>query len=92
MAAAEKTQRYVVSGRVQGVFFRATTADEAEKLGLHGWARNLPDGRVEVVAAGRPEALAELAERLWTGSPGARVDAVEAEEFEGPVPEGFETL
>lgn len=91
MTAAEKTQRCIVSGRVQGVFFRASTADEAERLGVRGWARNLPDGRVEVVASGAPEAVAELASWLWTGSPGARVDSVEVENFDGEVPEGFQT-
>lgn len=92
MAGAEKTQRCIVSGRVQGVFFRATAADEAQRLGLRGWAKNLPDGRVEVVAAGTPDALAELASWLWKGSPGARVDGVEILEFDGQVPDGFETL
>lgn len=91
MTAADKTQRCIVTGRVQGVFFRATTADEAERLGLRGWARNMPDGRVEVVASGAPDAVAELSSWLWTGSPGARVDSVEVEAFDGPVPERFET-
>lgn len=89
MTAAEKFQRCLVGGRVQGVFFRATTAEEAGRLGLRGWAKNLPDGRVEVVAAGPPEALAELAEWLWTGSPGARVDSVQVEAYDAPVPGGF---
>lgn len=92
MTAAEKIQRYIVTGRVQGVFFRATTAAEAERLGLKGWAKNLPDGRVEVVVAGPADALAELSEWLWSGSPGARVDSVEVEAFDGAVPDGFRTI
>ncbi|HSJ41006.1 MAG TPA: acylphosphatase, partial [Xanthobacteraceae bacterium] len=52
--------RFVVSGRVQGVFFRASTRDEALRLGLTGHARNLPDGTVEVVACGDDTALVQL--------------------------------
>lgn len=92
MTAGEKTQRCIVAGRVQGVFFRAATAEKAGQLGLRGWAKNLPDGRVEVVAAGTPDAVAELTAWLWTGSPGARVDSVETEVFDGPVPDGFHTV
>lgn len=72
--------RYIVSGRVQGVFFRASTRDQARSLGLHGWVRNLPDGRVEVVASGDDAALSSLAAWLWQGPPSARVDAVAVEE------------
>lgn len=92
MTDDEKAQRCLVSGRVQGVFFRATTAERARELGIRrGWARNLPDGRVEVVAAGPPDALAELASWLWTGSPGSRVESVEVETYDGAVPDTFET-
>ncbi|MDM4768568.1 acylphosphatase [Solimonas sp. SE-A11] len=69
--------RFIVSGRVQGVFFRQSTADTATRLGLDGWVRNLPDGRVEGRAAGSPEALAELRGWLDRGPPAARVDGVE---------------
>jgi acylphosphatase len=68
--------RYLVEGRVQGVFFRASTAARARELGLAGWARNLRDGRVEVVARGDARALAELADWLWHGPPAARVTGV----------------
>ena len=68
--------RFLVSGRVQGVAFRAYTREEAVRLGLSGCARNLPDGRVEVTAAGSADALDALAAWLWKGSPMARVDAV----------------
>ena len=71
--------RCVVSGRVQGVFFRASTRDVAVSLGLSGHALNLPDGRVEVVAAGDPGGLDRLGEWLWQGPPMSRVDAVEVD-------------
>jgi acylphosphatase len=87
-----KTVRYLVAGRVQGVFFRAATAEHAGRLALGGWAKNLPDGRVEVVAAGTTEALMELAAWLWQGPPAARVDSVQVEEWTGPVPDEFAVL
>ena len=61
---------------MQGVFFRASTAARARELNLSGWARNLSDGRVEVVARGDSKALTQLAEWLWQGPPAARVTAV----------------
>jgi len=69
--------RFVVRGRVQGVFFRASTRAEALRLGLDGHARNLPDGSVEVVAAGAAAALRELEQWLERGPPLARVAGVE---------------
>lgn len=66
-----------VSGRVQAVGFRAATAAAAQRLGLAGHARNLPDGRVEVLAVGPAEAVDALAAWLHGGPPLARVDAVE---------------
>ncbi|MEZ5561951.1 MAG: acylphosphatase [Gammaproteobacteria bacterium] len=71
-------RRFLVSGKVQGVFFRASTARQAEQLQLRGWAKNLPDGRVEVLALGSLAALAQLGDWLRQGPPRARVDAVEA--------------
>jgi acylphosphatase len=68
--------RFLVSGRVQGVAFRAYTRAEAVSLELRGHAINLPDGRVEVLAAGDADALERLAEWLHRGSPMARVDRV----------------
>ncbi len=66
-----------VSGRVQGVFFRANTVDVARRLGLVGFVRNLPDGRVEVVAEGEEEKLRELIAWCHQGPPLARVTGVE---------------
>ena len=72
----ETAARFVVSGRVQGVFFRASTREQARRLGLRGQARNMDDGEVEVIAAGEAEALEELAGWLHRGPPAARVDGV----------------
>jgi acylphosphatase len=74
-------RRFVVSGKVQGVFFRASTARAAEQLGLRGHAHNLPDGRVEVLAVGSAAGLAALAAWLRQGPPRARVTEVVAEDL-----------
>lgn len=66
--------RFIVTGRVQGVYFRQSTADQARQLGLNGWVRNLPDGRVEGVACGDGGALETLKTWLHQGPPAARVD------------------
>lgn len=75
----------LVEGLVQGVAFRAFTRDKARSLGLAGYVRNLPDGRVEAVAAGSDEALAEFCRWLREeGSPYGRVSAVTCHEAELP--------
>ena len=68
-----------VAGRVQGVSFRYYTAQEAMKLGIVGWVRNLPDGKVEVLAEGGSDTLTQLLAFLHLGSPHARVDSVDVE-------------
>lgn len=73
-------RRVRITGRVQGVFFRAWTRDEAQTLGIAGWVRNCSDGSVEAQIEGEPEALDELIELLREGPPGARVDEVHWEE------------
>jgi acylphosphatase len=72
--------RMLVSGRVQGVFFRRAAADEAYGLGLKGWARNCPDGTVEIVAEGRRRNLKMFAAWAHSGPPVAHVIEV-AEEW-----------
>jgi acylphosphatase len=77
MAEATKRIRMIISGRVQGVFYRAYTHEEARRLGILGWVKNLPDGRVEVLAEGDPERLKALEAWCWEGPPYARVSNVE---------------
>lgn len=86
---SEAATKFTVSGRVQGVFYRASTAERAAELGLNGWARNLADGRVEVVVAGPPEAIETMAGWLWQGPPEASVTAVTLEQCEQTVAPGF---
>lgn len=84
----EVIRRHVwISGQVQGVFFRATCADEATGAGLSGWVRNLPDGRVEAVFEGPADAVDSLLAWCRLGPRMARVDRVEvrAEALEGLV-------
>jgi acylphosphatase len=73
-------RRCFVSGRVQGVFYRASTRQKATELGCAGYARNLPDGRVEVLAVGEPQAVQGLLDWLWRGSPAAEVKLVDVQE------------
>ena len=81
--------RFIVTGRVQGVGFRAGTREQASLLGLAGHAINLPDGRVEVLAAGDSEALDALERWLRRGPPVAKVDAVERTAWPAQVVSGF---
>jgi len=86
------TARFLVSGRVQGVFYRASTRNEAVRLGLAGSARNLDDGRVEVIASGPDEALSALERWLRQGPPSARVENVSREAIADRDFDGFRTL
>ena len=84
--------RFLVSGRVQGVWFRAATRERALALQLRGYARNLADGGVEVVASGEEAALGELERWLWQGPPLAKVAGVQRQPLEtGEDFEGFNT-
>ena len=83
------TRRYLVSGRVQGVSFRAATRHRARELGVDGHAHNLADGRVEVIASASDALLAQLESFLWRGPPHARVDAVEVVNVDVVVLPGF---
>jgi len=68
--------RCVVSGRVQGVWFRGATREKARELGVSGYAENLDDGRVAVLAYGSEDAVKSLVKWLWQGPPMARVTEV----------------
>ena len=70
-------EHYYISGRVQGVFYRANAYEVAQSLNLTGWVKNLPDGRVEAVACGNIEQLATLKAWLKKGPPMAKVQQVE---------------
>ncbi len=76
------SKKSLVGGRVQGVYYRATTANRARELGVRGYARNLPDGRVEVLAVGEASAVHALIEWLWEGSSASKVTSVETIEIE----------
>ncbi len=83
--------RYLVSGRVQGVFYRASAQQQAASLGLRGWVRNLIDGRVELLACGDQTILDELEKWLQIGPEYAKVSNIEVitESF-SELPENFE--
>ena len=89
MAAA----RFWIDGKVQGVWFRASTCERARQLGLRGYARNLADGRVEVLAAGTAGAVDDLGRWLQRGPPMAEVASVRREDAdegdEGDAGPGF---
>jgi len=84
-------RRFLITGRVQGVFFRASACDVARKLSLTGYARNLPDGSVEVIACGPSDAVDKLALWLHEGPRMASVSGVDAEAIEFREFEGFGT-
>ena len=75
-------RRSFVSGRVQGVFYRATCVRKAQELGITGFARNLPDGRVEVLACGEAAVVETFVNWLWEGSSASKVTAVDTADVE----------
>ncbi len=77
MITMKKRAHVYVSGRVQGVFFRATTRKEAQKRGVTGWVKNLRDGRVEAVFEGEEEKIKEMIKFCYEGSRAANVKDVE---------------
>lgn len=80
----DKAVKALISGRVQGVAFRAWTRDAAHLRGLSGWVRNLPDGRVEALFAGPADAVDAMLEDCREGPPPAQVDDVEMREVAPP--------
>lgn len=81
--------RCLVRGRVQGVFFRASAREQAERLGITGYARNLPDGAVEVLACGETESLEAFQEWLREGPRQARVNDLQVEPVDMAAPPDF---
>ncbi|SIR12097.1 acylphosphatase [Haladaptatus litoreus] len=78
-----------VSGKVQGVYYRANTRDTAQEKGVDGWVQNLSDGRVEAVFEGPESVVNEMVKWCHTGSPAANVDNVEVECGEPEGEDGF---
>ena len=89
MSGDLERRRVRIAGHVQGVAFRASTLDEARRLGVAGWVRNLPDGRVEAVLEAAGPALREMLAFCQRGPSWARVDHVDVLQEE---PEGFEVF
>ncbi|HMB77643.1 MAG TPA: acylphosphatase [Kiloniellaceae bacterium] len=85
-----KTVRVLIEGRVQGVGFRYWVYGRAVGLGLDGWVRNLPDGRVEATFAGAENAVAEMLAACWQGPRFCQVKSVVEEACAVPPPAGFE--
>jgi len=89
----DRTRAHVyVSGRVQGVYYRASTRDAARERGVDGWVKNLDDGRVEAVFEGSGDAVEGMVEWCHTGSPAANVDEVEVEYGDPQGEEGFDIV
>ena len=85
-------KKCLVGGRVQGVFYRATAAHRARELGIHGHARNLPDGRVEVLVCGDEASVEAFVEWLWIGSSASKVTSVDVADADAAsVRPGFRT-
>ncbi len=82
-------KKCIVSGRVQGVWYRDTTRQKAKELSVNGHALNLPNGNVEVIACGTETAVNQLAKWLWTGSPMSNVTDVRCEDIEPLKTNGF---
>jgi acylphosphatase len=88
----EVRKRILISGKVQGVFFRASTVERAHQLGVTGRVKNLADGCVEVVACGGEQAVDELCAWLWEGPPRAEVADVHCEPVDVEAPEDFKAV
>jgi acylphosphatase len=91
-AVVDRAVKCTIGGRVQGVYYRAAASERARELDVCGWVRNLADGQVELVAGGRPEAVEQLIEWLWQGSPSSSVTSVTLEEWNGELDQSFRIL
>ncbi len=88
-APARKSLRVSISGRVQGVWYRAWTVEQATARGLRGWVRNRQDGSVEALFSGPADRVDDMLAACRSGPKLARVDGIEIFEAEGDVPDGF---
>ena len=91
MPEAVETIHVIIEGRVQGVWYRGWTCEQAGELGLCGWVRNRRDGTVEAVFSGTPQSVAEMIRRCHDGPPAARVTAVRPAPADDPGLAVFET-
>jgi acylphosphatase len=89
MVPARRTVHLIIAGRVQGVWYRGWTVDQARARALDGWVRNLRDGTVEAVLSGAPEDVAVVIEACYRGPPAARVDHIDISEQNEPPASGF---
>ena len=87
---SERAVHVFIEGRVQGVWFRGRTEQQASRLKLRGWVRNLRAGRVEATFAGSAEVVDEMLKLCWLGPPLARVDLVTVEDIEAANMSGYE--
>lgn len=92
MSEETKSVHVIVSGRVQGVWYRAWVREKASDLGLHGWVRNLRSGDVEAVFSGPSHLVEDMLNALWDGSPLSKVKDVTSRHCAKPAGEGFEIL
>jgi len=86
----KKSVRVLITGRVQRVWFRGWTAEQATGLGLQGWVRNLSDGRVEAVFSGHEADVDTMIDLCWQGPRNAEVEAVTAATTDPPAEKGFQ--
>ena len=90
MSSSFKILKVAVTGRVQGVWFRAWTCEQAESLGLDGWVRNRRDGSVEAVLSGQDKDVDAMLDLLRQGPPAAKVTSVQSEALDDPPESGFQ--
>ena len=89
MSGSFKILKVAVTGRVQGVWFRAWTCEQAESLGLDGWVRNRRDGSVEALLSGQDKDIDAMLDLLLQGPPAAEVTSVQSEALDDPPESGF---
>ena len=87
-----KAVHVIISGRVQGVWYRGWACEQAKGLGLSGWVRNRRDGTVEAVFAGDTDPVSHMLERCHAGPPAARVSGLEVADADVPATAGFDSL